>query len=85
MRYFREEPPELGISYYEYDGDYNIRNIDIINGHWSYASEDYRRDYLADQPVSESEAHPTPSWVHEISAEEFEKAWDEALKRSPVS
>lgn len=89
MRYFKSELPKGGtfypegcISYYEYDGDYNIRNVDIINRQWSYASENYRRDYLADQPLSESEEHPMPSWVHEISAEEFERVWDEALKRS---
>ena len=83
-RYIKDDLTEIGIFYYEYDGDYNIRKIEIRNGQWNYATENHRRDYLADQPLSESERHPA-TWQYEISTEEFEKVWDEALKRSPQS
>lgn len=81
-RYIKEDLQEIGIFYYEYDGDYNIRKIEIRDGQWNYATESHRKDYLADQPLSEAQDHPV-TWEHEILAEEFEKVWEEALKRSP--
>lgn len=77
--YFKhDEKPEVhGILYYEYDGEYNVRRVVLKNGRWHYASEDYRREYLADQPLSGDDPK---IWKHEISGEEFEAAWNEAIK-----
>ena len=78
-RYFKyDENPEVrGVLYYEYDDEYNIRRMVLKNGRWQYASEEYRREYLVDQPLS---AHDPETWNHEISREEFEAAWNEAIK-----
>ncbi len=79
--YFKydKEPEDLGIFYFEYDGEYNTRKIKIQKDCWTYMTEDYNKTLLADQPLANLE---NAFWFCEISPEEFEKAWQEALQRA---
>lgn len=67
------------INYIEYHDDYAVRQVDIINGIWYRASENYRQEYLADQPLTLEELQQ--EGVKEISQHEFEAVWQEAINR----
>jgi len=75
-RYFKSNE-----RYYEYDDQVNVRQAVLKNGHWHYASENYRREYLADQPLSESDS---ASEEDEISPEEFEQVWEEVMREQQL-
>jgi len=56
------------------------RQVDVYAESWRWADEDHN-EWLADQPLDVLELGDE----HMIHAEEFEKVWQEALKRCPPS
>ena len=65
--------------YIGYHDNYAVRQINIINGIWYRASENYRQEYLADQPLTLEELQQ--EGVKEISKHEFEAVWQKAINR----
>jgi hypothetical protein len=88
-RYFRRAGDWEGIGkgavWLEFDGDWATRQVELYDGRWYSSVGEYHPDLggggLADQPLQEHEFQPS----EEISAEEFEAAWNEALRhRKPT-
>lgn len=69
-----------GILYLEFCGERAARQVDIFGSHWFTSLDGYHAGIgpgLTDQPLSEHSV--LPEW--EISPEEFEQVWQEALRR----
>jgi hypothetical protein len=80
-RYFkREAESELGAgtAYIEISDQWPSRQVEIYGQTWRWGDERHA-EYLADQPFEVLELDEG----HEITGEEFERAWTEALKRCP--
>ena len=85
-RYFaRTAESDLGTGfvYFEFDGETATRQVEMYKDRWFYA--DNPKQYfdeigpgLVDQPLSELELTAD----QEITKEEFEEAWEEALRYS---
>jgi hypothetical protein len=80
-KYFKgpHEPGSDDLEYIEFTDDWPTRQVDIVDGRW-YCSLDEPVDDvggLADQPLSALEVRD--EW--EITAEEFEEVWAEAMRR----
>ena len=82
-RYFRrdvraeESAPGAGTFWIEFGGDQPVRQVERYGGRWFSSRHDHHPGLgpgLVDQPLSEFELDPQD----EISAEEFESAWEEA-------
>jgi hypothetical protein len=82
-RYFRRDAEsELGpgTAYIEITGDWPSRQVEIY-GDTCWWGDEAHPEHLADQPFEVLELLDE----HVISAEEFERAWHEALSRCPSS
>lgn len=85
-RYFsRTAESDLGIGfvYFEFDGEIAIRQVEIYRDRWFYADDpkqyfDEIGPGLVDQPLSQLEFTAD----QEITPEEFEDAWEEAIQHS---
>jgi hypothetical protein len=83
-RYFkRRGESELGEGtvYIEYCDDWPARQVEIYGDRWFDSRTPYHPDLgpgLSDQPLSEHGMLPE----HEISAAEFERVWQEAVRRA---
>ncbi len=81
-RYFKHEAESdlgAGGAYLEIDGEWAVRQVERYSGRWFCSNKEYHPEIgpaLADQPLSELELKPE----HEISADEFEAVWEEAMK-----
>jgi hypothetical protein len=83
-RYFRGPNESVrygeGILYVEFRGGRAARQVDIFGDHWFTSLDDYHDGVgpgLTDQPLSKLSV--LPEW--EISQEEFEQVWEEAMRR----
>ena len=82
--YFKHEAESdlgEGIVYFEIDDIWVVRQVEIYGDRWFCSNRDYHPEIgpaLCDQPLSELDLRPE----HEISPNEFEVVWSEALKRS---
>ena len=82
-RYFkRDAESELGngVVYLEFQDDWPTRQIEIYGDRWFSSHKGYHPELgpaLADQPLSVLELGEE----FEITSEEFETAWNEALTR----
>jgi hypothetical protein len=68
-----------GTAYFEFDGEWAIRQVENYGDRWFYSSKSYHQEIgpaLCDQPLSELGLGPE----HEISKESFEQAWDRAKR-----
>jgi len=80
-RYFKHKADALGpgIAYLEFDGEIPTRQVEKYGDLWLCSIKDYYPGIgpgLTDRALSELGLEPK----HEISKEEFEEAWNEALK-----
>jgi hypothetical protein len=81
-RYFKHEADigfGSGMAYFEFDGKDPTRQVEVYGELWLSLLEDYYPGIgpgLGDQPLSELNL----GTEHEISKEEFEEVWQEALK-----
>jgi hypothetical protein len=82
-RYFRRDGDWPGVGtgsvWLEFEGDYATRQVELYDGKWHSSIDKFHPDLggsLTHEPLSVHEFVPS----EEIAAEEFEKAWDEALK-----
>lgn len=82
-RYFKRAVPaedsELGAGMFwiEFDGEQPSRQVERYGDRWFSSRDEYEPGLgggLADQPLSEVDLGPE----HEITAEEFATAWEEA-------
>lgn len=84
-RYFKREYNESavgpGVIYNEFDGEWATRQVEVYGDRWFSSLDDYNPELdaggLADKPLSELDLGPE----YEISQEEFEDAWQSALRR----
>ena len=85
-RYFkreiRPEDSELGagVVWLEFDGEQPTRQVERYADRWFSSRKEYRPEIgggLVDQPLSELSLRPE----HEITADEFEEAWEESGRR----
>lgn len=72
-----------GLAYFEFEEDWATRQIEIYGDHWYHSDSpsNYHADLgigLVDRPLSELEL----TEEEQISAEEFEGMWSEALRRA---
>jgi hypothetical protein len=80
-RYFKHEAESelgVGMAYLEITDDWPSRQIEVYGEMWRWG-DDAHPERLADQPFAVLDLDER----HEISAEEFERTWSEALKRWP--
>jgi hypothetical protein len=81
-RYFKHEAEsdlDAGVAYLEFEGEWAIHQVEKYNDRWFCSNKEYHPEIgptLADQPLSEMEFKPE----YEISSEEFEGVWEEAMK-----
>lgn len=82
-KYFkREGESELGdsgIAYMEIIDEWPSRQIEIYGDNWRWGDR-LHTEYLADRPFSDLGL--TDDYA--IEADEFERAWQEALRRTPT-
>jgi len=80
--YKRDAESDLGrgIGYMEVTDGWPSRQVEVYGDSWRWADEAHN-ERLADQPIDVLEL----SEEHEIRAEEFEQAWQEARRRCPPS
>lgn len=82
-RYYRrvsESDLGEGIAYLEFDGEWALRQVEIYGDRWFDSRTDYHPEIgpgLVDQPFTDLGITDD----EEISAEEFERVWQEALRR----
>jgi hypothetical protein len=82
-RYFKHEAESglgSGIAYFEFDGEIATRQVEKYSDRWFSSSKDYHPELgpgLTDRGFSEMGLGPE----YEISQDEFEAAWNEALKQ----
>lgn len=80
--YFKHEGESdlgIGVVYMEFDGDWATRQIERYGTRWFCSNKEYHPEIgpgLADQPLSASDLESED----EISKEEFEAVWEEAIK-----
>ncbi|NOK03142.1 MULTISPECIES: hypothetical protein [Myxococcus] len=80
-RYFKRDAESEygeGICYMEITGDWPSRQIEIYGETWLWGDEKHL-EHLADQPFEVLDLGEE----YEIPSEEFERAWQEAMKRTP--
>lgn len=83
-RYFcHDAESDLGVGtvYFEFVGDYATRQVERYGDHWFDSRTPYHPEIgpgLLDQPLTELELGESD----EISAEEFEHAWNESVRSS---
>ena len=80
-RYFQHEAESdlgEGMAYLEFNGEWACRQVEVYGNQWRCADEAHD-EWLADQPLEVVGLGAE----HEISAEEFERIWREAMRRSP--
>jgi hypothetical protein len=79
-RYFKHVgDSELGTGevWFEFEGEIATRQIEQYGDRWFSSRDEYHGEIgpsLTDQPLSELDLEPE----HEISAEEFERVWQES-------
>jgi hypothetical protein len=82
-RYFKVHYESVlgpGVVYHEFDGDEPTRQAERYGERWFSSREEHHPELgpgLVDLPLSELEFEPE----HEISADEFERAWEESEPR----
>lgn len=78
FKHYAESDLGVGEAYLEFRGQWASRQVEVYPQKWRRADQE-NNTWLADQPLDaiglESE--------HEITAEEFESIWEEALERCP--
>jgi hypothetical protein len=82
-RYFRHEAESdlgAGIAYIEITDGWPSRQVEVYGDTWRWGDEAHN-ERLADQPFEVLELGDQ----HAITATEFERAWEEALRRCPPS
>ena len=80
-RYFQHEAESdlgEGMAYLEFDGERASRQVEVYGDRWLRADEAHN-EWLADQPLEVVGL----SAEHEISSQEFERIWQEAMKQCP--
>ena len=80
-RYFKHDAESdlgEGVAYMEITDGWPSRQVEVYGEKWRWADEAHN-ELLADQPFEVLEL----GQEHEIQADEFEQAWQEALKRCP--
>jgi hypothetical protein len=84
-RYFKHDADDIGlgpgVAYFEFDGELPTRQVEHYGDRWLSSIERYHPGLgpgLIDRALSEIDFEPQ----HEISQEEFEEAWNEALKHA---
>jgi hypothetical protein len=80
-RYFKREAESefgVGTAYLEISEGWPVRQVEVYGETWRWGNNDHP-DHLADQPFEALEL----SAEHEISSEQFERVWEEALRRCP--
>lgn len=69
-----------GMAYLEISDGWPSRQVEVYGEVWRWG-DDAHREWLADQPFSELELEAE----HAMSAEAFERLWQEALRRCPAT
>ncbi len=84
-RYFKHDADDFGlgpgIAYFEFDGELPTRQVEQYGDRWLSSMKRYHPGIgpgLVDIALSKMGFEPQ----HEISQEEFEEAWNEALKHA---
>ncbi len=83
-RYFKHDAETIlgsGIAYFEFDGELPTRQVEKYGDRWFSSIKRFHPGLgpgLVDRALSEMGFEPQ----HEISREEFEEAWNEALKHA---
>ncbi|MDI1447603.1 hypothetical protein [Polyangium sp. 6x1] len=80
FKHYAESELGEGTAYMEITDGWPSRQIEVYGETWRWG-DDAHNKHLADQPFEVLELGEE----HEISVEEFERAWLEALKRCPPS
>ncbi len=79
-RHWAESEHGEGVVYFEVAREWPTRQVEVYGDTWCWGDRDHL-EHLADQPLSVLELGPED----EISAEEFERVWQEARRRCPSS
>lgn len=83
-RYYRREAESslgTGVAYFEFDGEWAIRQVEVYGDRWFDSRTPFHTEVgpgLIDQPLDVLDMRDE----HEITAEEFETTWHEALRRA---
>ena len=67
-----------GVCYVEFTGDWPSRQVEIAGDTWRWGDNEHS-EWLADQPFSVCGLDD----VYKIPEDEFERIWQEAMRRSP--
>lgn len=71
-----------GVVYHEFDGEMPSRQVERYGDRWFSSRDEYHDGLgpgLVDQPLSELDLGPE----HEITAADFEKAWEASARQVP--
>jgi hypothetical protein len=84
-RYFIHDAEDTGLGpgkvFLEFEGEWATRQVEVYRDRWLCSMVDYHPEIgggLVDQPLSVLDLGPDNA----ISREEFERIWDEAVRRS---